>query len=210
MKDIYTLGDNFVRQHDFLLQMAKFNEVAICGGCAAAISKGRTDYIPADIDLVTTKANALRFVDAINHFLLDKQVHYRIYVNSHNDFVPTPAVGHFRIQCPFWVPVCLFIIPHNRFRFYRIQGGHLLQLPQDVKQAADALTKTDQKPRLANEEAEEWDDVPFDKPAPEEPEENRLYREFWDNDEPFEPIDFVGRDRFESDPLDAQHYTKPL
>jgi hypothetical protein len=157
MKTINTLGENFEKRHQFLLQIAKLNEVAICGGCAAAISKDRQDYIPADLDLVTTKANALRFVDALNHFLLDKQVHYRIYANCHNDFVPTPATAHFRIQCPFWVPVCLFIIPHDKFRYYRIQGGHLLQLPQDVKQAADALTERDEKPRLANELAEKFE-----------------------------------------------------
>ena len=157
MKTIETLGPNFTRRHEWLLATAKACEVALCGGCAAAISKDRADYVPADLDLVTTKANALRFVDAINHFLLEKNVHYRIYVNCHNDFVPSPATAHFRIQCPFWVPVCLFVLLNDKFRFYRIQGGHLLQLPQDVKQAADALTERDEKPRLANELAEEFE-----------------------------------------------------
>lgn len=194
MKTLDTLGPDFLRRHEWLLAVAKMNEVALCGGCAAAVSKDRSDYVPADLDLVTTKANALRFVDAVNHFLLDKQVHYRIYANCHNDFVPAPATGHFRIQCPFWLPVCLFIIPHDQFRFYRIQGGHLLQLPADVKQAADALTERDEKPRLANEEAPDIE-LPD---SPEEFEDPMLF-------------DYVFRDPPEPDPLlDAVPYTKPV
>lgn len=158
MKTLDTLGSHFVKRHDWLLAAARACEVAVCGGVAAAVSKDRREYVATDIDLVSTKANALRFVDAVNHFLLEKQVHYRIYVNSRNDFVPKPASAHFRIQCPFWLPVCLFVLPHDGFRYYRIHGGHLLQLPQDVKQAADALTEMDAKPRLANELAEEFED----------------------------------------------------
>jgi len=159
MKSIDTLGTDFVRRHDWLLNMARDCEVAICGGCAAAISKDRGDYVPADLDLVATKGSALRLVDNINHFLLSKQVHFRIYANSRNSFVPQPAIAHFRIQSPFWAPICLFVLPDDKFRFYRIKGGHLLQLPSDVKQAADAITETDQKPRLANEP---FSDIDFD------------------------------------------------
>ena len=155
MKTIDTLGPQFIRKHEWLLNMAKACEVAICGGCAAAISKGLEDYVPADLDLVATKGAALRFVDNVNHFLLSKSIHFRVYANSRNTFVPKPANAHFRIQCPFWVPVCLFVLPDDAFRFYRIQGGHLIQLPGDVKQAADNLTETDQKPRLATDLREE-------------------------------------------------------
>ena len=162
MKTIDTLGPGFVGKHQWLLDMAKNCDVALCGGCAAAVSKGRKDYVPADLDLVATKGSALRFIDNINHFLLSKNVHFRVYVNSRNDFVPFPALAHFRVQCPFWLPVCLFVLPDDGFRFYRIQGGHLLQLPQDVKQAADELTKKDEKPRFANEDVEPIEHNPFD------------------------------------------------
>lgn len=151
MKSIAILGDSFLRRHDWLLDAAKSCEVAICGGVAAAICKERSDYVPADLDLVSTKANALRFLDQVNHFLLEREVHYRVYVNSRNVYVPAPATNHFRIQTPFWLPVCLFVLPHDGFRYYRIQGGHLLQWAEDVKAAADGLTQTDAKPRLANE-----------------------------------------------------------
>jgi hypothetical protein len=172
MKSIHTLGSEFVRKHEWLLETARSCEVAICGGCAAAIVKSKTDYQPADIDMVTTKANALRFIDQVNHFLLDKSVHFRLYVNSHNSFVPKPAVSHYRIQAPFWLPICLFIVPHDQFRFYRIAQGHLLQLPQDVKKAADTLAEKDGKPRIASE----MDDFDFldikpeieDQPTPQE------------------------------------------
>lgn len=168
MKTIETLGTDFVRRHEWLLNMARDCEVAVCGGCASAISKSRTDYVPADLDLVATKGSALRLVDNINHFLLYKQVHFRVYANSQNTFVPAPAIAHFRIQCPFWTPICLFVLPDDKFRFYRIKGGHLLQLPSDVKQAADALTETDQKVRLASEADDGWDDITWDRELPED------------------------------------------
>lgn len=173
MKTLATLGEPFLKRHAWLLDLARSCEVAICGGCAAAISKGREDYVPADLDLVATKGAALRFVDNVNHFLLGKSVHFRVYANSKNDFVPEPALAHFRIQCPFWEPVCLFVLPDDAFRFYRIEGGHLLQLPQDVKQAADALTSKDAKPRLANEPGpiENPDDWSWLDDTPDEPRE---------------------------------------
>jgi hypothetical protein len=161
MKTLDTLGPDFVKKHSWLLETARSCEVALCGGCAAAVVKGKTDYVPGDIDMVTTKANALRFIDQVNHFLLEKSVHFRLYVNSHNDFVPKPAVSHYRIQVAFWLPVCLFILPHDQFRYYRIQGGHLLQLPQDVKDAAEVLVAKDNKPRIAAEMSDfDFEDTP--------------------------------------------------
>jgi hypothetical protein len=133
------------------MKAAKACEVALCGGCAAAVTKGITDYEPKDIDFAATRENALKFVGMINGFMLGRSVHYRIYVNSQNDFVPSAATAHFRITCGFWLPVCLFVIPDESFRAYRIKGGHMLQLYSDIKQAADELTAEDQKTRIANE-----------------------------------------------------------
>ena len=181
MKTLRTLGEPFLKRHAWLLDLARSCEVAICGGCAAAISKGREDYVPADLDLVATKGAALRFVDNVNHFLLGKSIHFRVYANSRNDFVPEPALAHFRIQCPFWEPVCLFVLPDDAFRFYRIEGGHLLQLPQDVKQAADALTERDAKPRLANEQVDPLEGGLWDlEELPDEPRERLITRNHFD------------------------------
>ena len=95
--------------------------------------------------------------------------------------MPEPALAHFRIQCPFWEPVCLFVLPDDAFRFYRIEGGHLLQLPQDVKQAADALTERDAKPRLANEQVDPLEGGLWDlEELPDEPRERLITRNHFD------------------------------
>jgi hypothetical protein len=166
MKTIDTLGGEFVKKHRWLLDMARYCEVAICGGCAAAIVKENTEYVPGDLDLVTTKGNALRLIDNINHFLLDHKVHYRIGVNSLNDFVPPSALAHFRIMCPFWLPVCVFVLPDDKFKYYRIKGSHLLQYAEHVKEAADEMTLIDGRFRMAGEPEDnrykpQDEDIPF-------------------------------------------------
>lgn len=158
MKTLLTLGADFNRKHRWLLQAAKKSEVALCGGCAAAVTKGRIDYVPHDIDFAATKTGALAFIGAINAFMLTQSVHYRIAVNSRNKFVPSLAMAHFRVTTAFWLPVCLFVLPDEDFKAYRIKGGHFLQIYSSIKSAADELTEIDQKPRIANE-PENADDV---------------------------------------------------
>ena len=167
MKTIDTLGPDFVKRHEWLLGITRFSGVAICGSCATAIAKGNTSYVPPDLDLVSTQEGALQFLGMVNRFLISRPNHYRVYSNSHNDFVPSPAIAHYRITSSFWVPVCLFVLPPELFRYYRIQGGYMVQLIGDVKQAADELTAKDDKPRLANEEAEWWEE-PEDRELPDE------------------------------------------
>lgn len=185
MKNIYTLNDSFVSRHIWLLELARSCEVAICGGCAAAICKDNRSYEPADLDLVSTKANALRFINEVNHFMLQRGVHYRVLVNSQNDFVPPPAVAHFRVLAPFWVPVCLFVLPHEKFRYYRIQEGYLIQLPQDIKEAADHMTERDERERIASRlerhDLEDEDLYPL-------PEDQWPKDELPDNPEDYDPI----------------------
>lgn len=162
MKTINTLGEDFVKRHQWVLDLAKLCGVALCGGCAAAISKNNTEYEPADLDLVATQESALQFVSILNRFLIERNNHFRVYVNSKNDFVPNPALAHFRITSSFWVPICLFVLPTDKFRTYKISGGYLLQFTSDVKQAADEHTAKDGKPRIASEltveESEEIDE----------------------------------------------------
>lgn len=151
MKTLHTLGSAFHKRHAWLIKTAKACEVALCGGCAAAATKGITDYVPKDIDFAATQENAIKFIGMINGFMLARSVHYRIYANSQNKFVPSQATAHFRITCGFWLPVCLFVLPDDKFRAYRIRGGHFLQFYTDIKEAADELTEMDSKPRIANQ-----------------------------------------------------------
>jgi hypothetical protein len=154
MKTIQTLGVDFNKRHSWLMTTARRSGLALCGGCAAAITKGDTAYAPKDIDFVATKAAAVAFISKINEFLLEKSVHYRVYANSRNRFVPSAANAHFRITCGYWLPVCLFVLPDDGFRAYRIKGGHSVQIYSEVRAAADELTEVDAKPRIANSEEE--------------------------------------------------------
>ncbi len=177
MKTILTLGEAFKRRHNWLLCAAKNTDVALCGGCAAAIVKEDTNYVPKDIDFVAKQSDALKMIGMINTFMLARNSHWRMYANAHNGFVPSNAIGHFRITSFFWLPVCLFVLPDEAFRAYRIKGGYMLQLFEDIKRAADELTEIDAKPRIASnyteplapaetldETLDRLDDIPDDVP----------------------------------------------
>ncbi len=150
MKTIETLPDVIVKKHQWLFDAAKLCGVAICGGCAAAIVKENKDYSPKDIDLVGTEENVMSFLMAIHRFLNQRSVHYRIYGNANNDFVPPQAKSHLRIQCNYWLPICVFIIPCSDYRTYRIKNGYLLQYNTDIKKAAISLEEIDGKQREAS------------------------------------------------------------
>jgi hypothetical protein len=154
MKTLATLGNDFNKRHGWLLYTAKRLGVALCGGCAAAVTKGNAEYVPKDIDFVAKQSDALLFIAAINEFMLKRSVHYRVYANSKNKFVPKTATAHFRITSPLWLPVCLFLIPDDKFRSYRIARGHILQLYTDIQSAAADMTEIDSKPRMASEPEE--------------------------------------------------------
>lgn len=165
MKTLLTLGKEFNHRHFWLLKTAKECGVALCGGCAAAVTKGKTDYVPADLDFAAKRADALGFVAAINSFMLERSAHYRIFVNSQNKFVPSAATAHFRITGPFWLPICLFVLPDEDFKCYRIKGGHFLQIYSQIKAAADELTQIDHKPRLTAENDQDDEPHPLLQPA---------------------------------------------
>ncbi len=54
MRTLSSLGEEFVKRHQIVFDLAKLCGVAICGGCAAAIVKNNVKYEPPDIDLVGT------------------------------------------------------------------------------------------------------------------------------------------------------------
>jgi hypothetical protein len=158
MKNINTLGEEFVKKHQWLLELTKTCGVAVCGGCGAAIAKNDTAYQPPDLDLVSTQEGAIQLLSSINRFLIGRSTHFRVYANTNNEYVPAPAIGHFRITSSFWVPICIFILPPEMFRYYRISEGYMIQLSRDIKQAADDLTEKDGKSRTANQEWDWWEE----------------------------------------------------
>jgi hypothetical protein len=146
IQDIF--GDEFYERHKSLFHLAFRNEIALCGSVAACLISGDTEHTPKDIDLVCGCPDAAaNFIWDLTHGLMKHNCHFRIYSNSQNRFCPKDTVGHFRITCSFWLPVCLFVLERDKYAFYRIKGGAIIQRPSDVKAKADELTKVDGKAR---------------------------------------------------------------
>lgn len=151
MKNITEVfGHQFYVRHRMLFAMAKKYNVALCGSTASAFCREDSSYRPPDIDFVSCDKSAmLGFLTGIQSFLLSKQTHYRIYVNSGNSFVPKSALSHTRLTTAYWLPICIFLIAPENFRFF-FRRGIMVQRLQDVAKAADELTEVDHKQRHAS------------------------------------------------------------
>jgi hypothetical protein len=143
-------GKKFYDRHWIVFRLAREFNLALCGSTASALCRNKTDYKPNDLDFVCGSLDDLNgFLFRLNKCLMARKSHYRIFVNSQNEFCPKPSVAHARITSCFWIPICVFVIPEDRFCFFRATGGTLVQRLDDVKKAAEELYELDHKPRLA-------------------------------------------------------------
>lgn len=142
------LGASVWQRHNRLFNLAKKRKVAICGSTAVAIVTNKP-YVPNDLDFAGAIDDVFELVSDINLFFIDHPSHWRIMVNANNDFVPSRAQGHIRLTSSFWLPVCIFLLPRHKFKSFTYHGA-LIQNIKHVEEAADELTRSDGKPRLAN------------------------------------------------------------
>lgn len=145
------LGEKFYKQHKVLLALAFRNEIALCGSVAACLVSGRVDREPKDIDMVCGCPDvAANFMWDLMHFMSGVKGGLRIMFNSNSDRLPDACRAHYRIQAPFWKPVCLFVLRERKdFHSYRIKGGAIVQRTIDIKKAAEELVARDGKDRVA-------------------------------------------------------------
>ncbi len=130
--------------------------LAVAGSIARAIARKKPSVTqPGDIDLVAASENdALAFLEMCQRMLLRYRGHWRIFVNHKTEFTPPGAITHFRIQTAFWLPICVMVIPQDKFRFWFSQGGIRVQLYEITCQTADELDKRDGRRRVTEDEAD--------------------------------------------------------
>ncbi len=142
-------GVEFWNRHRLVFQRARKCDVALCGSTASELCRGNFSYTPNDLDFVAEAGDAMDFAYNLMDYLATKSCHARLGLNSKNKFVPKGANFHVRLTSSFWIPICIFSIPAENFKFFYGKKGLRIQRLADVKKAADELTATDGKPRIA-------------------------------------------------------------
>lgn len=130
---------------------AKLHGLALAGSVAASVAYGTATKPPKDVDFVTDSLHAaLAFLHTLQVRLASHSIHWKIGVNSHNDHTPPGCITHFRFWCPFWLPICVMVIPAEDFKCWYSVGGQPIQIFGKVKAAGDACGEKDGKVRIWN------------------------------------------------------------
>lgn len=153
LRTAYKLNADWIKANEFVFQAAKDCGLAVAGSIARALGRKRADSPPNDIDFVAvSEHDAMAFISALQVKLLTYPTHFRIYVNSRNEYVPPGSLIHFRIQTAFWLPICVMVIAPEAFKFWFAQGGMRVQLFKLAAEAGRRLDERDNKGRCEGEE----------------------------------------------------------
>lgn len=161
MKDLYPLygplGDfRWIVKNAFVFEQANRCGLALGGSIGAALAlKGhkKPSRLPGDIDYVCASyGDAKAFMEALERKLMDyPEGHWRVGVNHRNKFTPPRCRTHFRFQSSFWLPICIMIIPEDKFKVWYTEDGFRVQFLEVIKETAAALNERDNKGREAAE-----------------------------------------------------------
>lgn len=172
IKRIYERADfdaEFAVKNSWVINCAVKHRLALCGSVGVGVATNHPTRKPSDIDFVTDNPEDARAcILAIEDFLSTKSVHYRKLVNHRTKFCPKFTQSHYRIICPFWMEICIFVLDSDQIKldfFYR--DGVKVQNYRQMYDAAKQLEETDGKKRV-NGLSERFDsmldlqDDPFD------------------------------------------------
>lgn len=147
-------GAAFAKRHAKLFEIAATNKLALCGSTAYAMVKGNSNYTPKDLDFVGANDGSVEnAISDICAFLAGQKCHWRIYCNANNAYCGGISNLHVRITTPFWLPVCIFGIPHDKFKRHCWKGNVWIQDINTIKNQAESFEQLDGKARLAAEKS---------------------------------------------------------
>lgn len=153
----------WIKGNRFVFEQAKINGLALAGSIAIALAKKRSSKLPSDIDFVcASAAEAMAFIQALEFKLMGYKSHWRVYVNHNNEYCPPGCSTHFRFQSAMWLPICIMVIPHERFKFWFCEGGARVQIFELVKKAGEDIGVIDGKDRDLSELREKVVSIPID------------------------------------------------
>ncbi len=170
LKEVYTgLDTSWIEKNRFVIESAILHGCAFAGSVALSIGTKKGKKLPSDLDFVCPSANdAMALITTLQVKLMQYKSHLRVYANHRTDFVPPGCLTHFRVQTAFWLPICIMVIPVEKYRYWYSHGLRV-QLFELVKKSAQELEVVDEKDRtslydeepqresLAQSQEDDWD-----------------------------------------------------
>lgn len=140
-------GNEWVKQNGIIFDQARKHSLTLAGSIAIAVGRKKAIRPPGDIDFVCVDITQARaFVHGLEDFLLTRSVYWKVQTNSKTSFCPRGCTAHVRFTAPFWLPVCVMVIPE--VHAWLIEGGYSIQQFNDVVAAAKELDSRDGKGRV--------------------------------------------------------------
>lgn len=158
-------GNHWVKSNGIVFDAARQAGLTLAGSIALSVGRKKTVRLPGDIDFVCeTVSQARDFIKRLEDFLLKKSVYWKVQINSKTAFCPDGCTVHFRFTAPFWLPICIMVIP--KVSYWRVTGGDQIQNFDDVVKAAKALDERDGKGRLDEEPKSDQEppEIPWEEP----------------------------------------------
>ena len=155
------------KANDVVFNLAKQNSLAVCGSLGIALACKKAEKDPGDLDFVTTRIQyAQYFIDELQAFLLNHQTYWKVQVNRHTKFCLPGVEAHFRFNCPFWLPICVFVLKSDELPVWFAPWGIQVQKFDQMVAAAKQASDRDGKHRVGvwqthqdnhQHECDEWD-----------------------------------------------------
>lgn len=150
LKEAYEgLDKSWIDKNRFVIESAVLHGCALAGSIAMSVGSKKAKKMPSDLDFVCPSVNdAMALISALQVKLMQYKSHWRVYANHKTDFVPPGCLTHFRVQTAFWLPICIMVIPVEKYRFWYSHGLRV-QLFDLVKKSAQDLEVVDEKDRTS-------------------------------------------------------------
>jgi hypothetical protein len=158
MKIYKEVGNDWIDKNYFVIMNAHKYNISLCGSIGASIATKKPNKIPGDIDFVTSNIDdALEFSSFLYKKLSQYRLFYKVLHNSKTTFCPEHCNYHIRINCMYWLPICIFVI--DKCSSWKFKNKYPIQKPREIQKHADNLNEKTDKKRIYIDENYDENDI---------------------------------------------------
>jgi hypothetical protein len=131
-----------------LIRKASRLGIALGGSTGLHLGYLQANKIPGDLDFVTEDHAAAWDLLRDYYMSVTGYAHHgKMYIQNRTAWCPEMTTAHYHVESTIHLPFCIMILKHGTLNSWYDEAGICLQWSQDIFDAADKLTKRDNKPR---------------------------------------------------------------